>query len=108
MPVWLFIWIGRWLSGERFRKATPKDYRFHFAGLFVFGAFMFVFGVWGVGSTFMDRANAIYLWLASVIVITAVFFASVVWSRLVPAAVSLILAIITWGLVVWLLFSKSP
>ena len=39
---WLTIWIARFTSGERFRKATSGDYRLHFGLLFLCGVLMIV------------------------------------------------------------------
>ena len=34
MPSWLFIWIARFVSGERLRKATPSECRWY-GGIFM-------------------------------------------------------------------------
>ena len=100
MPAWLLVWIARWISGERFRKATSVDYRLHFGSLFLAGILMIVGTVFG--HPFLDHASALSIWICGTIAITVLVFGAIAWARLVPAAVSLVLAIITWGVFVWL------
>ena len=105
MPPWLTVWIARWLSGERFRKATSRDYRIHFAGLFFTGAFV-VF-MQAFGQPFMNHASAFRLWLAATVTIIVLLVAGFTWARFCPAALSLALGIIAWGAFVCLALRHS-
>lgn len=107
MPGWLFIFIGRWISGERFRKATSKDYRLHFGAFFLSGLMMLIFLGTGLVSSFLDRADALSLGVAWTVVVALLVFGSFTWARIVPAAVSLILAILTWAIFVWIMLRQS-
>ncbi|MGC3991256.1 MAG: hypothetical protein QM796_16565 [Chthoniobacteraceae bacterium] len=100
MPPWLLVWIIRWISGERFRKATPEDYRYHFGAFFWSGVFM-IFGT-VFGEHFLDHASAVSLWMAAVVSMSVLLCCTLLWARLVPAAVSLGLAVVAWGAFVWL------
>lgn len=100
MHEWLILFIARWLSGERFRKARTEDYRLGFGSLFLTGIFMIVGTV--LGGHFLDRASFVSIWIVATVATCFLFFGIIVWARLVPAAVSLILAIMTWGVVIWL------
>jgi hypothetical protein len=105
MPAWLLVWIARWTSGERFRKATSEDYRLHFGSFFLVGVFMII-GVM-FGRPFLDHASSVSIWLASTVAIAVLIFVGIVWARLVPAAISLTLAIITWGAFVWIALRQT-
>jgi len=94
MPPWLLVWLGRWLSGERFRKATSRDYRYQFAGLLFFAVFMIV--CMQFGQRFLDHASALSIWVAATVAMAIFFFTTLAWARLVPAGVSLVLGIIAW------------
>ncbi len=54
------------------------------------------------GGRFLDHATAISIWICAIIVMSVLFFVGFAWARLVPAVVSLVMAIITWGFFVWL------
>lgn len=95
MPPWFLVWIGRWLSGERFRKATSQDYRLHFAGLFFSGIWMIV--VTAFGQRFLSHAGAVSIWIAAVVAMTVLFLGTFALARVLPAAVSLVLGIIVWA-----------
>ena len=102
MPPWLTIWIARFASGERFRKATSHDYRlwagFTFFIPVYFGLFM------GFGRPFMDRASAVAIWSVLTPVGVVLVFGSFLWARFVPAKVFWTLAVIAWSLMLWYLW----
>jgi hypothetical protein len=100
MPPWLLLWFARWASGERFRKATPEDYRTEFGSLFFVGAFMIVGTIFG--RRFLDQASSVRIWVWMTIAMCVLVFGAIVWARRVPALVSLVLGIVTWGVFVWL------
>ena len=95
MPPWLLIWILRWSKGERFHKATPQDYRLHFGCFFLIGVLVFL-GM-TAGEHALAHASAFVLWILATITIVVGIVVCFVWARLVPAAVSLVLGIITWA-----------
>lgn len=90
----------RMAKGERLEKATAEDYRKWF-GFFFFAGLLMIGGTLLAGE-FLDRASALSLWLCATVVIAAMAFGLVVWTRHIPAGVSLTLGVITWGLFVWL------
>jgi len=105
MPPWLLLWIARWASGERFRKATSEDYRFHFGMFFLMGVFMFLFVT--LGEPILDHASALMIWIFTTVLLVLLLFGAFAWARLVPAAISLLLAIVTWGAFVWFTLWKT-
>ncbi len=100
MPPWLLLWIARFAAGERWRKATSADYRLGFGGLFLGGVFMIV-GV-KLGKRFLGQASAVTLWFCFTAAVSVLIFGTIAWSRRVPAAVSLALSVISWGVFVWM------
>lgn len=103
--MWLLVWIARWSSGERFRKATSEDYRLHF-GSFFFGGMLLIV-VTAFGRRFLDHASSMRIWICATVTMCALVFGAIVWARRVPAAVSLVLGIITWGVLVWLALRQT-
>ena len=104
MPPWLLIWIARWASGERLRKATSEDYRLHFGVFFLTGVFMFFVTL---GEPILNRASALLIFILTAVSVVVLFFGAFAWARLVPAAISLLLAILTWGGFVWFALWKT-
>ena len=104
MPPWLAIWIARFASGERFRKATSEDYRLHFGSLFLSGVVMIVGMTFG--GRFLDHSNSVSIWICATIAMCILVFGSFAWARCVPAAISLVLGIITWGVFVWMALTR--
>jgi hypothetical protein len=99
MP-WLAILLGRWVSGVRFRKPTPEDYRMWFGYFFLAGVVMIAFPI--LGRQFLEHASGLILWICFVVFGSGLAFSMFLW-RFVPAAISLILGIITWGAFVWMM-----
>src|SRR6185295_241971 len=95
MPPWLTRWIARWASGERFRKATLDDYRFHFAPFFFFGMLMVIVEIFGRRS--FEYAGPLCLWICITVAMCASVFGCIAWARRVPAMVSLLLGALSWG-----------
>jgi hypothetical protein len=100
MPPWLFIWIARFGSGERFRKATPADWRFH-TGFFVLIPIYMTIGVF-FGQSFIDKASAPMIWI--VLTLSMIVFLAIgcLWAKFIPAFISLILGVIAWATFAWL------
>jgi hypothetical protein len=99
MPPWLLVYLSRWLGGERLRKATPYDYRWHFGFLFLFPVLTVLF--LKCGKRFFD-ASIFTVWLYLTVYGLVGFFVCIVWARFVPATVSLVLAVLAWA--VWIIF----
>lgn len=104
MPPWLAIWIARFASGERFRKANSEDYRLHFGSLFFSGVLMVV-GM-KFGRRFLDHASSVSIWICATIAMCALYFGVFAWARRVPASVSLTLGIVTWGVFAWMALTR--
>jgi hypothetical protein len=104
MPPWLAIWIARFASGERFRKATSEDYRLHFGSLFFGGLLMIL--CMAFGRRFLDHASSVSIWICATVAMCALFFGTYTWARRVPAAISLILSIVTWGVFAWMMLTR--
>ena len=54
------------------------------------------------GRPFLDHASGVSIWICGTVAIAILVFGAIAWARIVPAAVSLLLAIITWGAFVWI------
>jgi hypothetical protein len=50
---------------------------------------------------FLENANGLTIWICFVVIGSILAFGILLW-RFVPAAISLVLGIITWGAVVWM------
>ncbi len=104
MPPWLAIWISRFASGERLRKATSEDYRLHFGSLF-FGGVLMIVGM-TFGKRLLDHASSVSIWICATIAICVWVFGALAWGRRIPAAVSLVLGIATWAVFVWMALTR--
>lgn len=100
MNGWLFVAILRFLGGERFRKATPQDYRVHSA-FFVLFPILLLTGL-KFGRPLLDHHSEAVLW----VVVTAggaLFFCTILyWSKHVSAKISWTLGGIVWAVTVFL------
>jgi len=103
MPPWLLIWIARFASGERFRKATPKELRWY-SSAFAFVPIWLVLFV-HVGHSFLDGASAVGIWfyMMGCFFVAALWLA--VWVRFVRAVVSWVVAAIVWIVTLCLVFT---
>jgi hypothetical protein len=100
MPPWLLIWIARWASGERFRKATPAEWRWYTA-LVVFMP-VYAFSFIRLGHSYLARAGAVGVWFYMMGSLAGLGLCTFVWTRFVPAFVSVMVAVVVWGLLLWL------
>jgi hypothetical protein len=103
MPPILIIWLARWASGERFRKAGPEELR-RWAAIaammpLYFGAAIFSFKH---AKHFWNTAGEFQLIIATSVVICVLFFGSKLWAQHIPAKISWILAAIGWALLFFL------
>lgn len=100
MAPWLAIWIARFAAGERLEKTGRRDCRGWFGFFFLLPVGVALSLYFGRG--YLDRANAIGVWLV-LFVFGLVFLAfSAFWARFVPAAVSLSLGVVTWIVAFWM------
>ena len=97
MPPFLIIWIVRWASGERFRNATPEEWRY-WAGIAAIMPLYFGATILSIKyeKHFWDTAGEFSLIVVTAVVVCILFFGSTLWGRYVPAKVSWILAAIGW------------
>jgi hypothetical protein len=77
----------------------------HFGSLFFAGVLMIVGTLFG--QPFLDHASAVSTWICGTVAIAVVVFGAIAWARVVPAAVSLTLAILTWGAFVWIMLRQT-
>lgn len=105
MPPWLLIWIARLGSGERFRNATPADWRFH-CGFFVLLP-VFVIAGTSLLHSFFNHAGAVLVWPVTAVAVMVFAAAGYFWARIVPAVVSLVLGILAWGAFAWFSWHHS-
>jgi hypothetical protein len=99
MPPWIYIWLYRLLSGEKFRKATKDDYRLHFGFFFWIPIAVFL-GGW-LGERYVFDKSTVVITLFFGAFFSVFLFLVLGWAKVVPAAISLILGIIEWGIVIW-------
>ena len=99
MSLWLTIFLGRWGSGERFRRATAEDYRFHFGFFFCMPVFLTLSRLFA--GPFLNQAAPWSIWLGLTIAISLGAFGLRMWARYVPQAISLVLGIVAWGVFAW-------
>ena len=92
MDLWLINLIDRWSRGERFRRATPRDYRLWSAVFFVLPAASFAF----VKFKGLFDASMLVVWVALTVFGLVVSLAVFACSRFFPALISLALATIAW------------
>jgi|ERR1041385_3324786 hypothetical protein len=100
MPPWLLIWIARWASGERFRKATPAERGF-FSAYFMLvpplGAAFVLFG-----RKFLDNAPValVTIWVISFSLV--MFFVPYLWGKFVPEKISWTLGAVIWAAILFM------
>jgi hypothetical protein len=102
MP-WLALFLARLASGERFRKATPGERRWY-GGFFVFLP-VFMFSFVHQGNSFLDKAGPVGIWfylMGCLLVLGACLF---LWSKYIPATVSLAIGVVVWAVTVWMSFT---
>jgi hypothetical protein len=100
MNFWVVSLITRIINGERFRKATPSEYRFYSA----FFMFMPVFLILGaeLGKPIFDSAKPIGIWIFFTSVWSVFFFGLLFWSKRVPAKISWTLGGVIWAITIYL------
>jgi hypothetical protein len=103
MPPWLLLWIIRWASGERFRKATSGELRW-------FSAFFAFVPVWlllfaDMGHSYLDKAGVFGIWLYIMACIGLMALWLAVWIKFVPAIVSWVVGAIIWIVMLYLIFT---
>jgi len=84
--------IDRWSRGERFRRATPSDYRLWSAVFFVLPAASFALAKFKA----LFDASIFVVWVGLTVFGLVVLLSVFVCSRFFPALISLALATIAW------------
>lgn len=99
-PMILWIWLFRLLSGERVRKATPRERQF-FSAYFLFiplwGAFFAWFGI-----NLMKRAGGVSEWFFATVAAVILVFGSFYWGKLVREKITWSLGAIVWAVALFL------
>ena len=105
--MWFYLFIARLATGERWRRATPAE-KSYFAGLFFFipAGFTLLLVLERCHSRILRLfdSGALTLWVAGTVGVATAFFGCVAWSKHVPIRISMVLAIITWFVLLFLLF----
>ncbi len=92
--------LVRFTSGERFRKATPREMRL-FSGyfaLFPISGVLFI----GLGKSVLDHGGYWSIVMYVAISLVALWVAAKVWARFIPAKASWIIGGIEWALMFFL------
>jgi hypothetical protein len=104
MPTWLTIWLGRWIGGERLRKATSYDYRYWFGSLFLFPIVALSL-IWFY-QRFFRASGVVVIWAVLAVHMLAYLIANLACGRFVPVKLSLLLAFVSWGVLFYLTFTR--
>lgn len=104
---WFYLFLARLASGERWRKATPREKRY-FGGVFLLIPIVFTLLL------ILQRSHsrilrifdsgAVTLWFAFTAGVLAAFFGCIAWGKYVPVRISVALAILAWITLLFLLF----
>lgn len=98
MPLWLVIWIARFASGERLRRTKREDYRYWFAAFLLFPISVALF-LWFGGPVLQRSARVV--WTVLIIFGVSDILVCLLSARYIPAAVSLVLAMVVWSVALW-------
>jgi len=105
MPPWILIWIARFASGERFRKATSTELRWY-SGAFAFIPIWFATFV-HIADSFHGRVTGFGVWLFAMACLLVVALSLAAWVRFVPAVVSWIFGAVVWIIALYLAITCS-
>ncbi len=104
---WLYVYLARLASGERWRKATPDEKGFA-------AAFFLLIPIAATLLLLLQRnhsrilrlfdSGVLALWIAFMVGASAALFACIAWSRYVSNRISVVLAILAWLALLFLLF----
>jgi uncharacterized protein (DUF983 family) len=100
MFAWIWVLLGRVASGEELERSSPSDYRAWAAVFFIFPIIL-IAGV-RYAELLISHASTWLVFLIFVLGAVVSFLLWALWYRLVPALVSLILGLATWGSLIWL------
>jgi hypothetical protein len=98
MPPWVYLWILRLAGGERLEKAKTEDYRYWFGYLVLTPIWIFAFPTLDRG--ILDQGTTFAIWVYSVCFALVVIASSLIWAKLVPAKISLLLSLPVWVLTI--------
>jgi hypothetical protein len=102
----MLIFFGRWVSGERLRKATSRDYRYHFGVFALFPVMLSALVILPAGRNIMDHGSAVAVWVYLVAAMLAMFGITILWAKWIPAGVSFVLGICVWAAAFWFAWHK--
>ena len=100
MNFWVVSLITRILNGERFRKATPGEYRFYSA-FFMYAPVCLFLGA-KLGNSILDNAKPIGIWIFLTSIWVVFYFGILLWSKRVPAKISWTLGGVIWAITIYL------
>ena len=95
MPPWLIIWIIRFASGERFRKATPEEIRGAAAWFSLIPLFLTL--PMAFGESIPDHNNYWILLFFCTAYGVAFWLVAKLWEWLIPANISWIIGGLQWA-----------
>ena len=104
---WLYLFLARLVTGERWRKARPAEKGFAAAFLlFIPVAFTLVLLLERLHSRIfrLFDSGALTLWMLFTAGASAATFGCIAWSRYVPIRISIVLAVLAWLVLLFLLF----
>jgi hypothetical protein len=104
MNFWFFSFFTRIIGGERFRKATPNEYRFYSAFFMFMPVFPFLTSK--LGRSILDNASPVRIWIFFTSACLIFFFGLLFWAKHVPAKISWTLGGVTWVVTIYLAFTN--
>jgi hypothetical protein len=98
--MWQFMRLARLTRDERARPPVTADYRYNF-GYFALVPVGLTVGI-QLGHSLIGKSHPGVAWLVLGAVGTLFYFGSLLWARIVPAAISLLLGVAVWTVMLWL------
>jgi hypothetical protein len=98
--MWQFMRLARLARDEGTRHPVTADYRYNF-GYFALVPVGLMVGI-QLGHSLLGKSHPGVAGLVLAAVGTSFYFGSLLWARLVPAAVSLLLGLTVWTVMFWL------
>jgi hypothetical protein len=99
----IWLWLIRFLRGERFRKATNEESRIGSA-LFV-SVPLFIVGGAQVEShfgSFFGQASGVVLWVCAMVAMVFLLLVVLLLAKYVPARFSYLAGAVIWPIAVWI------
>ena len=98
----IWLWLIRFLRGERLRKATNEENRI-FSALFVLIPFFIVGGtrVACRSRSFYAQSSGIVLWFWAMVAMVLLLLVALVWAKYVPSRFSYLAGAVIWPIALW-------